>query len=319
MTIRTALLAPPDCRRRGRRHRPRDVRHRSAADLRAAAHRVVEQRISVLPPSPGAPRLPVEQVLAAFARTHADAPSSVVVGADATDAVVVSAGPRTFYLDAYSGRVLGEGRQGMRQFMSDMRAWHRWLAYEDEARLTARAVTGWSNVAFLFIVVSGLYLWFPRRWTWQRAAGADVHRRRPRQGARLQLAQRDRRLVPGAALHRRGLRRADFVSLGQRPRLSRHGRGAAAAPRRRTGRSRARRRAWARRRGRSAKGRGGERAQGGGPQAGVGGLERAAGRAPSSRSPSGERSTCGFPSRRARPWSLPSIAVTAASRSCARR
>ncbi len=55
----------------------------------------------------------------------------------------------------------------MRQFMSDMRAWHRWLAYEDEARLTARAVTGWSNVAFLFIVVSGLYLWFPRRWSWQ--------------------------------------------------------------------------------------------------------------------------------------------------------
>ena len=34
-------------------------------------------------------------------------------------------------------------------------------------RLTARAVTGWSNVAFLFIVVSGLYLWFPRRWSWQ--------------------------------------------------------------------------------------------------------------------------------------------------------
>jgi len=120
-----------------------------------------------VPPSPGAPRLPVEHVLAAFARTHADAPSSVGVGADATDAVVVSAGPRTFYLDAYTGRVLGEGRQGMRQFMSDMRAWHRWLAYEDEARLTARAVTGWSNVAFLFIVVSGLYLWFPRRWSWQ--------------------------------------------------------------------------------------------------------------------------------------------------------
>ena len=119
------------------------------------------------PPSPGAPRLPVQQVLAAFATTHEDAPSSVIVGADATDAVVVSAGPRTFYLDAYTGRVLGEGRQGMRQFMSDMRAWHRWLAYEDEARLTARAVTGWSNLAFLFIVVSGLYLWFPRRWSWQ--------------------------------------------------------------------------------------------------------------------------------------------------------
>jgi len=81
--------------------------------------------------------------------------------------VAVSAGLRTFYVDAYTGRVLGEGRQGMRQFMSDVRAWHRWLAAEGEARATARAFTGWANVLFLFIVCSGLYLWFPRKWSWQ--------------------------------------------------------------------------------------------------------------------------------------------------------
>jgi uncharacterized iron-regulated membrane protein len=119
------------------------------------------------PPSPGAPRMPVEDVLAAFAQSGRGEISGVVVGSEPGDPVVISSGPRTFYLDAYSGRTLGEGRQGMRQFMSDTRAWHRWLAYEGEERVTARAVTGWSNVAFLFIVVSGLYLWFPRKWTWQ--------------------------------------------------------------------------------------------------------------------------------------------------------
>ena len=119
------------------------------------------------PPPADARRMPVEQVLGAFAQSGVAEASSVAVGSEATDPVIVSAGQRTFYLDAYSGRLLGEGRQGMRQFMSDMRAWHRWLAYEGEGRVTARAVTGWSNVAFLFIVVSGLYLWFPRRWTWQ--------------------------------------------------------------------------------------------------------------------------------------------------------
>jgi uncharacterized iron-regulated membrane protein len=51
--------------------------------------------------------------------------------------------------------------------MSDVRAWHRWMAAEGESRTTWRLITGWSNVAFLFIVVSGLYLWFPRKWTWQ--------------------------------------------------------------------------------------------------------------------------------------------------------
>jgi uncharacterized iron-regulated membrane protein len=49
-----------------------------------------------------------------------------------------------------------------------MRAWHRWLSVEGEGRPIARAFTGWSNAIFLFIVCSGFYLWFPRKWTWQR-------------------------------------------------------------------------------------------------------------------------------------------------------
>jgi uncharacterized iron-regulated membrane protein len=117
---------------------------------------------------PGATRLPIDRVVAAFQQAQPDlAPGSVVVGVEADDPVVVSVGQRAFYLDAYSGRLLGEGRQGMRQFMSDVRAWHRWLAVEGEGRATARWYTGWSNVLFLFIVCSGLYLWLPRKWSWQ--------------------------------------------------------------------------------------------------------------------------------------------------------
>jgi uncharacterized iron-regulated membrane protein len=51
--------------------------------------------------------------------------------------------------------------------MSEVRAWHRWLAVEGEGRPLARAITGWSNALFLFIVASGIYLWFPRKWSWQ--------------------------------------------------------------------------------------------------------------------------------------------------------
>jgi uncharacterized iron-regulated membrane protein len=122
-----------------------------------------------VPPAADAPRMPVEEVLAGFARWRPDlTPASVAIGAEADDPVIVSAGPQaSFYLDAYTGRVLGEGRQGMRQFLSDVRSWHRWLAYEGESRVTAKLVTGWSNVVFLFIVLSGLYLWIPRRWTWR--------------------------------------------------------------------------------------------------------------------------------------------------------
>jgi uncharacterized iron-regulated membrane protein len=120
-------------------------------------------------PATTTPRLPVDQLVASFQQAYPDmAPTSVAVGAERRDAVIVSAGQRSFYLDAYSGRVLGEGRQGMRQFMSDVRSWHRWLAAEGDARVTARLFTGWSNVLFLFIICSGLYLWFPRTWSWPR-------------------------------------------------------------------------------------------------------------------------------------------------------
>jgi len=36
---------------------------------------------------------------------------------------------------------------------------------EGEQRTTARLITGWANVIFLFIVLSGMYLWLPRVWT----------------------------------------------------------------------------------------------------------------------------------------------------------
>lgn len=120
------------------------------------------------PPAPGAARLSVEQLLATLHRDHPDLePTAVTVSADPAAPVSVASGRGTTYVDAYSGRLLGEGTPGMRRFMSEVRGWHRWLSVEGEGRPVARAITGWSNALFLFIVASGIYLWFPRKWTWQ--------------------------------------------------------------------------------------------------------------------------------------------------------
>jgi uncharacterized iron-regulated membrane protein len=121
------------------------------------------------PPTATATRLPVEELVRAIQREHPDlAPTAITVGAAADAPVVFALPQRSLYVDAYSARVLGEGSQGVRRVMSRLRAWHRWLAVEGEGRPIARAITGWSNLLFLFIVVSGIYLWFPRRWSWQR-------------------------------------------------------------------------------------------------------------------------------------------------------
>ena len=112
--------------------------------------------------------LPLDVLLERVRGAHPDlTPTAVTVRSDEGAAVAIVAGQRTLYVDRYSGSIVGEAsRGGVRKFMADLRAWHRWLAVEGDGRPLARAITGWSTFIFLFIVCSGFYLWFPRRWTW---------------------------------------------------------------------------------------------------------------------------------------------------------
>lgn len=60
-----------------------------------------------------------------------------------------------------------EGAGGRtKAFFAAVTAWHRWLAMSGEGRATGRGITGAANLAFLFILVSGLYVWWPRVWRW---------------------------------------------------------------------------------------------------------------------------------------------------------
>ncbi len=121
------------------------------------------------PPAEGASRLSVESLLDAVQRDRPQLQvTAVTVNSDPGAPVSIAADRQTLFADAYTGQVLGESSGGMRAFMSDVRAWHRWLSIEGEGRSLARAITGWSNAVFLFIVCSGFYLWFPRKWTWPR-------------------------------------------------------------------------------------------------------------------------------------------------------
>ena len=119
-------------------------------------------------PSAGATRLPLGTLLAKVHETNPDlAPTAVTMVADREAPVMMTVRQRTLYVDAYSGQVLGEGNPTVRRAMTEIRSWHRWLAVERDGRPVARFLTGWSNFVFLFIVTSGFYLWFPRKWTWQ--------------------------------------------------------------------------------------------------------------------------------------------------------
>jgi uncharacterized iron-regulated membrane protein len=119
-------------------------------------------------PAPGVPRLSIEALLTTVRRQHPEVvPTGITIGSAADATAVLATAGGALHFDAYSGRLLGRGAAGVRAFMSETRAWHRWLSIDGEGRGAARAITGWSNVLFLFIVVSGAYLWLPRTWTRQ--------------------------------------------------------------------------------------------------------------------------------------------------------
>lgn len=101
--------------------------------------------------------------------------SSLALWSDPRAPVAASlGGGRTLFLDPSTAEVRGEGSRGVRAFMSWNVAMHRWFGAAGEGRGVARAVTGWSNLAFLFLVLSGLFLWMPARWTRQHLRPVTV-------------------------------------------------------------------------------------------------------------------------------------------------
>lgn len=130
-----------------------------------------------VPPSAVADRLPVAQLLDRV-RTQRDGqpPTAITIRSDRHAPVTVAFGQTSVFADAYSGAILGAPTTGVRAFMSQLRAWHRWLAIDGEHRTTARFITGWSNFLFLFIVLSGMCLWLPRVWTWAQVRAVSLFR-----------------------------------------------------------------------------------------------------------------------------------------------
>lgn len=73
----------------------------------------------------------------------------------------------TSLLDPYSGVRMEDAAETTKAFFGTVTDLHRWLALSGESRTTGRAVTGAANLGFLFILISGLYLWWPKKWTWR--------------------------------------------------------------------------------------------------------------------------------------------------------
>lgn len=118
-----------------------------------------------LPPLSQGSRLPVEDLIERGRGADGKLASAIAMSADPAKPVQLTVGRETRFVDPVNGNTLGTGHAGVRQFFRVVTEWHRYLGASSTSRPTGRALTGAANLGFLFIVLSGLYLWLPKVWS----------------------------------------------------------------------------------------------------------------------------------------------------------
>lgn len=111
-----------------------------------------------------------QEILAAVSKTKPSSkPSSMAKTNDPAATFTVSLGREgQVFVDPYSGTITGESSVGVRSFFRTVTDLHRFIAMSGDARPVGKTITGASNLIFLFIAISGIYIWMPRKFTWGR-------------------------------------------------------------------------------------------------------------------------------------------------------
>jgi uncharacterized iron-regulated membrane protein len=134
----------------------------------------------------GAPRveqtaaaaLPLDSLLTRRDIARAEV-ASVVLRADPTYPVIIRFRDReraAIQVDPTTAAVLVPSGNGRAQaFFSALRRWHRWIGAQGaELRASMKVLNGTANLLFLALVLSGLYLWWPRKWSRARLRATAV-------------------------------------------------------------------------------------------------------------------------------------------------
>lgn len=130
------------------------------------------------PPTPETQHLPVETLITKARESRGETPTAVTMKSDPSAPAEIAFGRETtIFVNPYSGAILGEGSQKTRNFFRVVTDWHRWLGAKGDNRNVARAITGASNLGFLFLVASGFYLWWPRNWNLKAVRNVTWFRR----------------------------------------------------------------------------------------------------------------------------------------------
>lgn len=111
--------------------------------------------------TPSGQRISYNELIAKTSESFPKVPASgLIIKSNPASSVTVQFGrEKSFYVNPYTAEVLG-GPSKVHEFMHFAEDIHRRLALAAKGE----AVTKACNVVFLFMILSGLYLWWPRNW-----------------------------------------------------------------------------------------------------------------------------------------------------------
>lgn len=137
----------------------------------------VDRDIRSVPSQPGEARLSGGALLARVCAIQHSTPSDITLYSQADRPVEVAFGrDRTVYFNSYTGDAIGVASQKTRSFFQTVEGVHRWLGVSAEHRPVGRLITGIANLAFLVLVITGIFLWWPKNWTWRGVRAAVTWR-----------------------------------------------------------------------------------------------------------------------------------------------
>lgn len=122
--------------------------------------------LRISPPADNTGRLGIESLLTRAQEIRSGQPPSAITWkADPAAPITLTFGrDGIHYLNAYTGKDLGHGAKVWHDFFHAATDWHRFLTQTGLERSVGKAITGAGTLLFGILLVSGIYLWWPRHW-----------------------------------------------------------------------------------------------------------------------------------------------------------
>jgi uncharacterized iron-regulated membrane protein len=131
---------------------------------------------SVSVPNSAQPR-PMDDLLEAVRHADLGEPNAMMVSNAPQSAMQFSIGRgNSIYVDPYSGAVLGASSAAARNFFSEVERLHRTLGAPLGSKGAGHWLAAVSNLLFCGLILLGIFLWIPRKWTWKAVRASIAFR-----------------------------------------------------------------------------------------------------------------------------------------------